>query len=183
MNCVDILYVFSIALLWWSLERRSSGNDRFPFSQITLFSRTFQIQKKNIYIHNCILSLQLNKWDSAKFYSIKPKLDIGLFVDFCVFTCFYQFLHEVIIKLFLFWSAEQFCDHLMQKLVKAGKNTEINKQYNVNFLLNSVNWIKLGAVSYLLSCNQLVLTKHKVFLAGFKVVITVVQNDSSVIND
>ena len=30
----------------------------------------------------------------------KPKLDIGLFLDFCVFTCFNQFLHHVIIKLF-----------------------------------------------------------------------------------
>ena len=28
--------------------------------------------------------------------------DNGLFVDFCVFTCFYQFLHDVIIKLFCF---------------------------------------------------------------------------------
>lgn len=50
LNCVDILYVFSIALLWWSLERRSSGNDRFPFSRITLFSKTFQIQKNIIKI-------------------------------------------------------------------------------------------------------------------------------------
>ena len=30
----------------------------------------------------------------------KPKLDIGLFVDFCVFTYFYKFLHHVILKLF-----------------------------------------------------------------------------------
>ena len=27
-------------------------------------------------------------WDSSKFYSIKPKLDIELFVDFCVFISF-----------------------------------------------------------------------------------------------
>ena len=33
-------------------------------------------------------------------YSIKPKLDIGLFVDLAEFSCFYQFLHDVIIKLF-----------------------------------------------------------------------------------
>ena len=31
---------------------------------------------------------------------LKPKLDIGLLVDFCVFTYFYQFLQDVIIKLF-----------------------------------------------------------------------------------
>ena len=30
-------------------------------------------------------------WDSSIFSSIKPKIDIGLFVDFCVFTFFYQF--------------------------------------------------------------------------------------------
>ena len=27
-------------------------------------------------------------------------ISIGLFVDFCVFSCFYQFLHDVIIKVF-----------------------------------------------------------------------------------
>ena len=37
---------------------------------------------------------------SSIFYSIKPKLDIELFVNFCVFTCFYQFLHDMTIKLF-----------------------------------------------------------------------------------
>ena len=41
-------------------------------------------------------------WDSSIFYSIKPKLDMWLFVDFCVFPFFYQFLHDVIIKLFCF---------------------------------------------------------------------------------
>ena len=40
------------------------------------------------------------KWDSSISSSIKPKVDIGLFVDFCVFSCFYQFLHDVIIILF-----------------------------------------------------------------------------------
>ena len=39
-------------------------------------------------------------WDSSILYSIKPKLDIGSFGDFFIFTCFYQFLHNVIIKLF-----------------------------------------------------------------------------------
>ena len=41
-------------------------------------------------------------WDISIFSSIKPKLNMGLFVDFCVFTCFYQFLHDVLIKLFCF---------------------------------------------------------------------------------
>ena len=38
----------------------------------------------------------------------------------------------------------------MQKLVKTGKFSKINKQLDVKFW---VNRIKFGAVSYLLSCN------------------------------
>ena len=46
--------------------------------------------------------VQLNKYETApKFYLIKPKLDIGLFVDFWL-LCFYQFLRDVIIELFCF---------------------------------------------------------------------------------
>jgi hypothetical protein len=46
-------------------------------------------------------TVQLDKYDTAaNFYSIKPKLDMRLFVDFCIFTCFYHFFHDVIIKLF-----------------------------------------------------------------------------------
>ena len=41
-------------------------------------------------------------WDSSIVYSIKPKIDIGLFVDLAEFPRFYQFLHDVIIKLFCF---------------------------------------------------------------------------------
>ena len=80
---------------------------------------------------------------------MKPKLDIGLFADFCVFTRLYQFLHDVHIKLFCRLK-KHFYEHIMQELVKMGKYTEINKQSNVKFWLN---WIKLGAVSYLLSCT------------------------------
>ena len=46
---------------------------------------------------------------------------------------------------------KQFYDQVMQKLVKTGKNTAINKQSDVKFWLN---WIKYGAVSYSLSCNN-----------------------------
>ena len=53
------------------------------------------------------------------FYSIKPKLDL------IVFACDH--------KIVLFWSAEQFYAHIMQKLVKTGKNTEVNKQSDVSF--------------------------------------------------
>ena len=72
--------------------------------------------------------VQLNKYETASNF-IQLSQNFGLFVDLCVFTCFYQFLHDVIIKLFCF-------DHIMQKLVKTGKNTEINKQSDVKFWLN-----------------------------------------------
>ena len=42
-------------------------------------------------------------------------------------------------------------DHIMQKLVKTGKNTEINKQSNVKFWFI---WIKYGAVSYSLNYKK-----------------------------
>ena len=65
------------------------------------------------------------------FSSIKPELDIGLFLAFCVFSCFYQFLHDVIIKLFLFGLQNNFmitsCNNMWKK-AKTGKNTEISKQ-------------------------------------------------------
>ena len=54
-------------------------------------------------------------------------------------------------KIVLLWSAEQFYDHIMQKRLKTGKNTEINKQSNVKFWLD---FRKYGAVSYWLSCKQ-----------------------------
>ena len=42
--------------------------------------------------------------------------------------------------------------------VKTGKNTEINKQFNVKLWLNS---IKFGAVSYLLSCTYFCVLTEK----------------------
>ena len=41
----------------------------------------------------------------------------------------------MLIKL-VFLSAEQFYEHIMRKLVKTGKSTEINKQSDVKFWLN-----------------------------------------------
>ena len=45
-------------------------------------------------------SFNLLNCNNIIFYSRKSKLDIGLFVDFCEFTCFYQFLHNFITKRF-----------------------------------------------------------------------------------
>ena len=47
------------------------------------------------------------------------------------------------LKIVLFWSAEQFHGHIMQKLVKTGKYTEINKQSYVKFWLD---WRKYGTL-------------------------------------
>ena len=55
----------------------------------------------------------------------------------CSFLCFYQFLHDVIIilNIVLQIKTKQFYDHILQKLVKTGKNTKINKQSDVKFWL------------------------------------------------
>ena len=82
--------------------------------------------------------VQLNEYETV-LYLLLLSLDMGLFVDFCIFTCFYQFLQDVLIKLFRY--AKQFCEHIIQKPVKTGKYIEINKQSHVKFL----------AISYLLS--------------------------------
>ena len=92
----------------------------------------------------------LKIWDSSNFYLIKPKLDMGLFSDFCVIYLFLPVFAWCAHKIVLLWSAEQFYEHIMQKPVKPGKYTEINKQSDVKFWLNC---IKFGAVLYLLSCK------------------------------
>jgi hypothetical protein len=66
---------------------------------------------------------------------------MGLYADFCVLPVFAWCAHKIV----LFWSAEQFYEHIMQKQVKPGKYTEINKQSDVKFWLN---WMKYKAVSY-----------------------------------
>ena len=53
LNCVDILYVFSIALLWWSLGRRSSGNDRFPLSTYIHWQNITYPKVKNVKQWQC----------------------------------------------------------------------------------------------------------------------------------
>ena len=61
--------------------------------------RTFVVVQSRNFDKHCLHTAKWI-WDSSIFSRIKPKIDIGLFVDFCIFTCFYQFLHDVIIILF-----------------------------------------------------------------------------------
>ena len=58
---------------------------------------------------------------------MKPKLDIGLFVDLAEFPCFYQFLHEVAHKIVQQIKTKQFYDHIMQELVQNREN-QLNQQ-------------------------------------------------------
>ena len=66
-------------------------------------------------------------WESSKFYSIQPKLDIGLFVDLAEFPCFVPVLAWPDHKIVLFWSAEQFYDQVMQELVQ-NREIQLNQQ-------------------------------------------------------
>ena len=76
-------------------------------------------------------------------FSIKPKFDMQLIVDFCVFT---QNLPDQDIKLFCFdVHTVQFYVPIRQIQSNLGKNSEINKFW--------FNREKYGAVSYLVSCK------------------------------
>ena len=80
---VDVLAwrLFSITIFW---NRDVSAREHFGME-------TFR---------HGILGHGYSLLSMRQLHSNKPKLDIGLFVDFCVFTCFYQFMHDVLIKLF-----------------------------------------------------------------------------------
>ena len=69
---------------------------------------------------------------------------MGLFVDLAEFTCFYHFLHDVIIKLFS--RSKQFYDHIMQELVQ-NREIQLNQQTMSSFgligedmKLSHTNW-------------------------------------------
>ena len=76
-------------MAWWNLTT-------FDLAKLCNHSFGFSMWIRNL--------LQLNEYEAVP-YSLqlnKPKLYIWLFVNFCVFTCFYQFLHDGIIILFCF---------------------------------------------------------------------------------
>ena len=60
-------------------------------------------------------------------YSIKPKLDIGLFVDLAEFPCFYAVLawpdHKIVLQI----KSKQFFDQVMQELRK-NREIQLNEQ-------------------------------------------------------
>ena len=80
------------------------------------------------YRHRRTKYVQLNKYETAPAF-IQLNQHLTLFVDLAEFPCFYQFLDDVIMKLFCF--DLQFYDQIMQELVKTRKFSEINKQFDV----------------------------------------------------
>ena len=87
--------------------------------------------------------IQLNEYETAPYFI---QLSQNLTLDCLLISVFLPVFAWCDHKIVLFWSAEQFYDDVIQKLVK----TKINKQSDVMFWLN---WIKYGAVSYSLSCK------------------------------
>ena len=92
---------------------------------------------KPLYIYQSSYSYrQLNEYETVLYFLQLSQNLTWEFVDFCAFTCFYQFLHDVLIKLF--------CCDLRSSILwahhpKTGKNTEMNKQSDVKFWLNWKN--------------------------------------------
>ena len=95
------------------------------------------------------LYVHLNKYETAPNFI---QLSQNLTSDCLLISMFLPILpvsaccdHKIVLQI----KTKQFYDHIMQKLVKTGKNTEINKQSNVNFWLDWRN----GTVSYSFSCT------------------------------
>ena len=108
---------------------------------------------KNIYI-SCILG-SIYVHCTAKWIWDSSILTSDCLLISVVLPVFAWCDHNIVLQI----KTKQFYDHIMQKLIKTGKNTEINKQFYVKFWLN---WTKFGVVSYwhLLSCNQLKLVNY-----------------------
>ena len=90
--------------------------------------------------------VQLNQYEKAPYFlQLSQNLRWNCLLISAFLPVFAWCDHKIVFD----WSAEQFYDHIMQKLVRTGKNTEINKQSHVKFWLN---WRKYETVSYLFSC-------------------------------
>ena len=63
------------------------------------------------------------------------QLSQNLTSDYLLISVFLPVFTSCAHKIDLQIKTKQFCDHIMQKLVKTGKYTEINKQSDVKFWL------------------------------------------------
>ena len=95
---------------------------------------------------NLKTKVQLNEYEKAPYFIQLSQNMTSDCLLICVFTCFYQFLHDVTMKLFCFDLENSF-------MITSCKNREINKQSDVKFWLN---WRKYGTVSYSFSCTFLI---------------------------
>ena len=97
-------YQYTWAWHWTHpLDRQICFPDKlWPYNCSHLFhqySPEHSDPKVRIPFRNCLVC-SLIDMIQLQIKPIKPKLDMGLFVDLAEFTCFYQFLHDLIIKLF-----------------------------------------------------------------------------------
>ena len=84
--------------------------------------------------------LQSSHWIVCWFLCFLP-----IFTNFCMIWSWYYSANQNKTILWSLYAKTGF------KLVKTGKNIEIKKQSYLKFW---INWIKFGAVSYLLSCTS-----------------------------
>ena len=82
----------------------------------------FQMLKKDE--KSMCYQIQFNKYETApNIIQLNQNLTSDFFVEFAEFTCFYQFLRDLLQKLYFFLFAEQLYEHIMQKRVNPQKST------------------------------------------------------------
>ena len=85
------------------------------------------------------------------FFQLSQNLTSDCQLIMCIYLflpAFAWFAHKIVLQI----KTKQFDEHIMQKLVRTGKFTEINKQSHVKFWLS---WRKYRTVSYSFSCTDL----------------------------
>ena len=83
--------------------------------------------------------VQLNKYETApNLIQLSQNLTSNCLLISVFLPVFAWCDHNIVLQI----KTKQFYDHIMQKLVKTGKNKEINKQSDVNFWLD---WRKYGS--------------------------------------
>ena len=90
-HCQHLQVQIKMAVLFWIF-----------FDQICLKSIKMDQTWSNWISHQSKNVTAKKIWDSSIFFSIKPKLDMRLFVDFCAVTNFWLNLLDLNLKLFCF---------------------------------------------------------------------------------
>ena len=91
--------------------------------------------------------IQLNEYETAPYHiQLSQNLTSHCLLISVFLPVFAWCAHRMVLLI----KTKQFYEHIMQKLVKTGKYTEMNKQSDVKFWLDGR---KYGTVSYSFSCN------------------------------